>query len=429
MTAIEGWKTSSFPSLLHIMKSGGTPNTSHSDYYGGDVLFVSIEDMTASNRHLSSTIKTLTNKGLKHSNAWIVPANSILYSIYATLGLPRINTVPVTTNQAILALINDPKKIDRDYLYYWLEYIRTTVVNYSFQTTQSNLSATIVKSFLVHHPIGLSVQSKIAEILSTVDRAIEQTEALIAKQQRIKTGLMQDLLTRGIDEYGNLRSEQTHKFKDSPLGRIPIEWTYKTLSELYAEIPRNGIFKTPKEIGTGTLMIGQTSFTSNHRINYKLSRKAKVSTNELLAYGLQENDILITRVYATVDGVGLPVLVEAYTEPAVYESNMLRLRVRTDQILSNYVFYWLMSAPIRTFITTSVNASNQTSINQKVVARIPVSLPTKPEQETIVDILAKSEKSIQDNADRLRKLLSQKTALMQDLLTGEKRISALLEET
>ena len=73
-------------------------------------------------------------------------------------------------------------------------------------------------------------QTKIAEILSTVDRAIEQTEALIAKQQRIKTGLMQDLLTRGIDEHGNLRSEQTHKFKDSPLGRIPVEWEVEILS-------------------------------------------------------------------------------------------------------------------------------------------------------------------------------------------------------
>ena len=68
-----------------------------------------------------------------------------------------------------------------------------------------------------------SEQTKIAEILSTVDQAIDQTEALIAKQQRIKTGLMQDLLTRGIDENGNLRSEETHEFKDSPLERIPVE--------------------------------------------------------------------------------------------------------------------------------------------------------------------------------------------------------------
>ena len=75
-------------------------------------------------------------------------------------------------------------------------------------------------------------QTKIAEILSTVDQAIEQTEALIAKQQRIKTGIMQDLLTRGIDEHGNLRSEQTHRFKDSPLGRIPMEWEVKPWSRL-----------------------------------------------------------------------------------------------------------------------------------------------------------------------------------------------------
>ena len=63
-----------------------------------------------------------------------------------------------------------------------------------------------------------------------VDRAIEQTKALISKQQRIKTGLMQDLLTRGIDEGGNLRSEQNHKFKDSPLGRIPVEWESASLA-------------------------------------------------------------------------------------------------------------------------------------------------------------------------------------------------------
>jgi len=205
MSIVEGWKTSSLPLLLRFMKSGGTPNTSRSDYYGGQIPFVSIEDMTASNKHLTSTIKKLTDKGLKNSNAWIVPENSILYSIYATLGLPRINTIPVTTNQAILALINDPNKIDRDYLYYWLEYIRASVVNFSSQTTQSNLSATIVKSFLVDHPTDLPEQAKIAEILSTVDRAIEQTEALIAKQQHIKTGLMQDLLTRGIDEQGGFR--------------------------------------------------------------------------------------------------------------------------------------------------------------------------------------------------------------------------------
>ena len=78
-----------------------------------------------------------------------------------------------------------------------------------------------------------------------MDRAIEQTEALIAKQQRIKTGLMQDLLTRGIDEHDNIRSEQTHQFKDSPLGRIPMEWDDPLIENIAVHVgsgvtPRGG---------------------------------------------------------------------------------------------------------------------------------------------------------------------------------------------
>src|ERR1700730_16122686 len=81
-----------------------------------------------------------------------------------------------------------------------------------------------LKKLSIELPESKSEQSKIAEILSTVDRALEQAEELIAKQQRIKTGLMQDFLTRGIDEHGNLRCESTHKFKESSVGKIPAEW-------------------------------------------------------------------------------------------------------------------------------------------------------------------------------------------------------------
>ena len=71
----------------------------------------------------------------------------------------------------------------------------------------ATLNKAKLKKIEFEYPSAKPEQTKIAEILSTVDWAIEQTEALIAKQQRIKTGLMQDLLTRGIDEHGNLRSE------------------------------------------------------------------------------------------------------------------------------------------------------------------------------------------------------------------------------
>jgi type I restriction enzyme, S subunit len=87
--------------------------------------------------------------------------------------------------------------------------------------TRSKLNQGRLRTITIALPEPEKGQIQIATILSTIDTAIEQTEALIAKQQRIKTGLMQDLLTRGIDEHGNIRSEATHDFKDSPLGKIP----------------------------------------------------------------------------------------------------------------------------------------------------------------------------------------------------------------
>lgn len=146
-------------------------------------------------------------------------------------------------------------------------------------------------------------QEKIAAVLSKIDLTIAQTEAIIAKQQRIKTGLMQDLLTKGIDENGNIRSEETHEFKDSPLGRIPVEWESNNLSQAFSLTPRNGIYKPANQIGRGTLLIGQTSFTKDRLIDYTLARRAVITETELRLYHLQEEDILITRVFATVDGV------------------------------------------------------------------------------------------------------------------------------
>ena len=95
----------------------------------------------------------------------------------------------------------------------------------------------------------LPEQRKIAEILETIDNAIEKTDRIIEKYKRIKQGLMQDLLTRGIaesDELGvmsyELRDEKKHRFWDSPLGRIPEEWEVVELGEV-AEILLSNVDK------------------------------------------------------------------------------------------------------------------------------------------------------------------------------------------
>jgi type I restriction enzyme S subunit len=117
-------------------------------------------------------------------------------------------------------------QLDLKFLAYQLATVAKNYVSYVGNPKLMNGVMADIQLFL---PESKTEQVKIAEVLSTLDRAIKQTEALIAKQQRIKTGLMQDLLTKGVDEHGNIRSEATHTFKDSPLGRIPVEWGISTL--------------------------------------------------------------------------------------------------------------------------------------------------------------------------------------------------------
>ena len=86
-------------------------------------------------------------------------------------------------------------------------------------------------------------QVTIGRVARLIDATIAVTEVAIAKLKRVKRGLMHDLLTRGIDEEGNVRAEKTHKFKDSVLGRIPKEWDTTSIGSMAVHV---GSGVTPK---------------------------------------------------------------------------------------------------------------------------------------------------------------------------------------
>ena len=161
-------------------------------------------------------------------------AGSILLSVRAPVGRLNVANRDYVIGRGLAAL--NGTRVTQDFLEHFLVFQEPRFRLASQGSTFEAINSSELKQWSILHPKDKAEQAKIAEVLSTVDRAIEQTEALIAKQQRIKTGLMQDLLTRGIDEHGNLRSEMTHKFKDSPLGRIPVEWEARDLQSLIANV-------------------------------------------------------------------------------------------------------------------------------------------------------------------------------------------------
>ncbi len=228
------WINSTVEEVTEYQKAGGTPLATNSTYYGGDIPFVVIEDITKSSRFLETTAKTINNYGLINSAAWLIQEPHILYSMYATVGKPIINKISCATNQAIIALkVNE--KIEQEFLYYQLLFIRPSVYKFTAQTTQSNLNAGIVKRLPISYPKNKAIQKKISLVLSTIDRTIAKTEALIEKYQQIKAGLMHDLFTRGIGADGKLRSPREvapELYKNSAISWIPKEWKAIRLKDI-----------------------------------------------------------------------------------------------------------------------------------------------------------------------------------------------------
>ena len=420
---IEGWEKTKISQFGEIV-TGSTPDTQNSDYWDGDIPFVSPSDFNSS-AFVLKTDKTLTSQGAKQARN--ISENSILVTCIGSIGGIAIAPWKCVTNQQINSVICR-ENFDALFIYFIIKNNLCKLQALAGTTTLPIINKSTFGNIEIVCPKSKSEQTQIAAVLSTIDRAIAQTEAIIAKQQRIKTGLMQDLLTKGIDENGNIRSEDTHQFKDSAIGRIPVEWELSNLIDVLSLTPKNGIYKPANQIGQGVLLIGQTSFTKDRLLNYELARRASVTSSELQAYQLEEEDILISRVFATVEGVGLPTFVSNLPEASVYESNMLRLRIDNQISLPKLVFYWLNSEQIRKYIIASVNASNQTSINQKTLNALPIPVPPKNEQIKLLKILEKNISCLIEEKASYHKQSILKTGLMQDLLTGKVRVTNLLQE-
>jgi type I restriction enzyme S subunit len=175
------------------MGSGGTPPSGMSHYYGGDIRWVSISDMTRAGRFVHSTENTLTIDGLNHSAAKLYPPGVVLYAMYASLGECAIAVGRVSSSQAILG-IEPSRALDRDFLYSRLVSMKNQVREMGQQGTQSNLNAGMVRDFRIDLP-QVDEQRAIARVLGDADDELELHRTRLRKALDIKQGMMQELLT------------------------------------------------------------------------------------------------------------------------------------------------------------------------------------------------------------------------------------------
>lgn len=403
MSDSNGWRTTDLQDLVEIDPEVLRENTDR-DYHFHYVDIASVSEGRIDVPSVTIAFRSSPSRARK-----IVRRGDVLMSTvrpnlraFAYFDQP-FNDCVVSTGFAVLRA--KPKVDPRFVLYSILsESVTRQIDAHVVGSNYPAINSTAVRQLKVLTPSPVE-QAKIAEVLSAVDRAIEQTEALIAKQQRIKTGLMQDLLTRGIDEHGNLRSEQTHEFKDSPLGRIPVGWEVRTISQL-CDLGRGRVISAREiESCPGTFPVYSSQ-------SMKSGEMGRIVTFDF------EGEF----VTWTTDG--------AYAGTVFHRTGRFNCTNVCGTLRSKCaVSMRFLAYQLSTVAKANVSYVGNPKLMNGVMGRIQIALPIDNlEQKKISQTIECADENLERYALALGKLRSIKRGLMQDLLTGKRRVTALLEQ-
>jgi len=278
-------------------------------------------------------------------------------------------------------------------------------------STLKNINLPLLKSLLIPLP-PLPEQRRIAEILSTVDDAIQKVDAAISKTERLKKGLLHELLTKGIG----------HKeFKDTEIGRIPREWEVVRLGEVaevmsglyfkFSEFVNKGVrcFKIDN-VGFGEVIWDVVTFLPD---DYLLKYKELV---------LKEGDIVMALNRPIINGKLKIAMLRNKDVPSILYQRVGKIIIKSQELSNYYLFYLLASEKFKKQLSRSLIGTDQPYVRNSLLLKIKIPLPPLPEQRRIAEILSTVDQKLDLLKRRKEKLIRIKKGLMNDLLTGKRRV-------
>lgn len=349
----------------------------------------------------------------------IIDDGDLIFSWSASLFLRIWTHGKGALNQHLFKVV-EKKGIDRAFLKAFIEFYLPELTKASHGSTMQHITRKELDGFTALFPSDVAEQKNIAVIIGQLDQTIEQTKAIIAKQQRIKTGLMQDLLTKGIDENGNIRSEATHEFKDSPLGRIPVEWGIHEFGSRVISSAFGPRFPATAYSELGNIaLLRTTDLDGEGNIAYKKMPLARLSQKTFEPHFLANQDFLLTRSGTC----GVPAVFESFNVAVIPGAFLIRFRLDTKYISPYFARFYFNWESGRHRLLDLAEGGVQKNIRGSSVNKMLFAFPSLKEQIKIINTLSAQDKATAGELNQLKKLQKVKVALMHDLLTGKVRVT------
>ncbi|BBU05224.1 MULTISPECIES: restriction endonuclease subunit S [Aeromonas] len=287
----------------------------------------------------------------------------------------------------------------------------------SFGSAQPQLTVGIIKGIKLPVP-PLPEQKKIAKILSTWDKAISTTEQLLANSQQQKKALMQQLLTgkkRLLDNNGI-----KPRVSKTPYATLPCDWGEIAMEEVSSFITKGA---TPTTYGfdwqdTGipflrSECVGEDGFKESGLAficdeAHEAMKRSKVFTGDLL--------ITIT------GNVGRVCKLPDHICEANINQHIAKITLNAQQVNTDFIYHCLRDIKYRNYFERITTGQAYPQISLVQVRDIVIPLPSREEQQKIANVLSIADKEITALQQKLDALKQEKKALMQQLLTGKRRV-------
>ncbi len=354
----------------------------------------------------------------------VEPGDIVMAKIGAQCGtsaiLPANHPVGILAGNS-LKISTNPDKCRAAYLLRILHYYYDTgqIDLIKTETAQPAISLKNLRALKIPLPLCVKEQDAITSILDALDEAIAQTSSLIAKLKQMKAGLLHDLLTRGLDENGELRNAIAHPehFKDSPLGGIPKDWEVVTVADIATDVT-DGDHHTPERSDSGVFLLSARNVLNGYLALEDVDFVPEHEYQRMIRRCNPEPGDILISCSGTIGRVcEVPVNFRC-----VLVRSAALVKLERTRCQSRFIEAVLQSDIVQNQILMEQLQAAQPNLFQGSINRLRFALPPLNEQERISEIIDTHNNRIRTEEAYRDKLKLQKQGLMHDLLTGKVRV-------
>jgi len=366
--------------------------------------------------------------------AFSVAAQDLLLTVVGSLGRRALHDGSRVAFQRSVAFLRpDRSQVTPGFLYHITGGFRfqRELARRSNATAQAGVYLGQLAGISIEVP-PLPEQRQIAAILDTVDEAIRKTEQIIAKLKQVKQGLLHDILTRGIDDNGELRDPERYpeQFKDSPLGRVPKAWSVTNLgneARILHGYAFEGRFFTDRP--DGPLLLTPGNFNRDGGL-YFTDGNAKYFLGRVPSgYTLTGGDLVtvMTDLSPKTLILGRAVVIGEGFEALHNQRIGKVVTIIESRWLTSYLCHALNADTFRRRIIREATGTTVRHTSPRRILSSFIARPELTEQKKACDLVFAQEMSARREEEAVLKLRSLKSGLMDDLLTGRVRVTNILE--